>query len=162
MTAPSPAQFSALLDDVLSDANVARWRARLLREYTWLHGASHEAIVREREKTTGGATSDPTASIVIGSVGSVDDVVPSDAKHSPQAILRRALEEAPKDVVEIENAMKALERKLTRWHGKLDGRGILDPAPDFARAHHRSVGPDELALLREAQQRREERGEGIA
>lgn len=161
MTAPSPAQFAALLDDVLSSENMARWRARLLREYTWLHGASHDAIVRERQKTTGGNTADPTASIVIGSVGSKDD--PSnDAKLGPRAILRRVLEEAPKDLIEIENAVKSLERKLTRWHGKLDGHGMLDPAPDFQRAHHRSVGDDELALLREAQQRREERGEGIA
>lgn len=166
MTAPTPEQFAALVDEVLDPMAIKLWRERLKDEYRWLHGAAHESIVRERGKTTGGNVSDPTSGIAVGQVESTDlDNVESDRKNSPQTILRLVLEQAPARIVEVENQLKGLHRSLTRWQGQqgtYGKRGILDPPETLQTvSHRRTASADDLAQAEAAQERRTQRGESI-
>jgi hypothetical protein len=73
-----------------------------------------------------------------------------------QAAIRRVLEQAPRRVIEAENSLKALEKQLV---GVMDR---LDPREGFEQLRYpRTASESELVDAREAQRRREQRGEHV-
>jgi hypothetical protein len=146
VTAPKPEDFERLLDQVLGQA--ARWRTDLAKEYRWAYGASHERVVREGVGRSSGP-SDPTASVV-------GDPRPGANRIAGQAAIRRVLEQAPRRVIEAENALKALEKQLV---GVMDR---LDPREGFEQLRYpRTASESDLTDAKEAQRRRETRGEHV-
>jgi hypothetical protein len=146
VTAPKPDDFEKLLDQVLGSVN--GYRDRIAKEYRWAYGASHERIVREGVGRSSGP-SDPTGSVV-------GDPRPGPDRMGGQAAIRRVLEQAPRRLVEAENSLKALERQL---FGVMDR---LDPREGFEQLRYpRTASELDLDSAKEAQRRREQRGEHV-
>lgn len=148
MTAPTPRQFDAAVAQTL-----ARLRQRLedLPElYLRAYGAGHERVVRDSVgKITKGSVATPTEQIV------GDPLDP--LRPGAQAAVRRACERAPRHLADAENALGAIEREIFR---ALDR---LDPHEGFAQLRYPiTVTQAELEEAKAAQQRRHERGEGVA
>jgi len=148
VTAARPEKFNREL--AASLAKMKRLMSDLPTLYAWAYNASSERVVRESVgKIHSGAVSTPTEQIVGD---------PLDRRRpGAQARIRAALESAPGQLANAENALVELERRIM---AAMDG---LDPheRPEPMR-YPISVSQAELDDAKAAQKRRIDRGEGVA
>lgn len=139
MTAPTPAQYERLLDELFSVSSSRRWRKVLLESYKWTVGPSLERAVVEEAKIRSTSPNTPVETIA-----------------ASKAHIRRAQDRATRNVnhaiSDLRDAIRACDQALE----------TLDPParPEPLR-YPRTVSNAELEEARDARERRKEMGEAI-
>lgn len=132
MTAPTPADFDAACDEVVSFLREAQ------TEYRWAHGVAHSRTVGDEVKVTA-SRSDPVGSILL-------------SKRST----RKACERAMRDIKDARDAVDAAIKGLN------SALHLVDPKPRFEPLRYKADATRaDITEAREAQMRRREQGEAV-